>query len=552
MNNNIPGFKGEICFSGGSDYETARQQYATSSYPTKDMSPYMIAFPKDEADISLGIQFAKDQGKKIVARSGGHQYTGKSSGGDDTVVFDMEYFSDRSIEVVDGKKFATVGPGLRLEKIAAFFKDNHVTIPHGECPKVAIGGHAQTGGYGHLARSFGLALDWVRSFDIILADGKKRTITHPTLYNNAGSEIDEQLNRDIFWAVLGGNAGSFGIVTQYTFECIQDEDHPNSYGYTCTRLYDKNVYKNLMKCVQDWSQRIDNDTLPPGLDFMMTVASDAFSSIFDRFAVSLLLVELVYADIKNKDGSDVDYMAEFQPIKYAAGSDMSGTDKFLDTVSNIADLLGADDQFGEVDAKKSLSELSYSFVRKPPISITEDGREFKYPYKKRVNCTVNALSDTFIDKFANMIDKVVDQETGSGVHLVFQMVFGGSKYKENGDLGYTSIPHRDLNFQFVFDLFYERGCEKKAIDFQDEMQKIVEDHFNSDGQEQRMFWGTFNTQGQGVIGSANDIRDPAVRKMFYDSEDQYKRLQEIKKQVDPTDIFSTELTVKLPGTPDRC
>ena len=102
MNNNIPGFEGELYFSDSSGYCDKRKQYATSSYPTKDMSPYMIAYPKNEADIALGIQFAKEHAKKIVARSGGHQYTGKSSGDDDTVVFDMEYFADKAIRTVDG------------------------------------------------------------------------------------------------------------------------------------------------------------------------------------------------------------------------------------------------------------------------------------------------------------------------------------------------------------------------------------------------------------------------------------------------------------------
>ena len=56
----------------------------------------------------------------------------------------------RGVQVV-----AVVGVGNRLVDIATFFSQNHVTIPHGECPTVGIGGHAQTGGYGHLLRSFG-------------------------------------------------------------------------------------------------------------------------------------------------------------------------------------------------------------------------------------------------------------------------------------------------------------------------------------------------------------------------------------------------------------
>jgi FAD/FMN-containing dehydrogenase len=41
---------------------------------------------------------------------------------------------------------------------------------------VNIGGHAQTGGYGHIQHSFGLGIDYVQAFDIILADGTSKQV----------------------------------------------------------------------------------------------------------------------------------------------------------------------------------------------------------------------------------------------------------------------------------------------------------------------------------------------------------------------------------------
>ena len=43
----------------------------------------------------------------------------------------------------------------------------------------------------------------------------------------------------LFRGVLGGNAGSFGIVTKYYFEAIKDEDHPNSWAFSKFRFYTK-------------------------------------------------------------------------------------------------------------------------------------------------------------------------------------------------------------------------------------------------------------------------------------------------------------------------
>lgn len=50
---------------------------------------------------------------------------------------------------------------------------------------------------------------------------------------------EDNLNIELFRGVLGGNAGSFGIVTKYYFNSIKDEDHPNSYGFSKIRVFSK-------------------------------------------------------------------------------------------------------------------------------------------------------------------------------------------------------------------------------------------------------------------------------------------------------------------------
>jgi FAD/FMN-containing dehydrogenase len=72
-----------------------------------------------------------------------------------------------------------VGPRVPLTDLAAEFNRLGITIPHGECPLVNIGGHAQTGGYGHFDRSFGLALDHVMAITMVLADGSIKTVGRP-------------------------------------------------------------------------------------------------------------------------------------------------------------------------------------------------------------------------------------------------------------------------------------------------------------------------------------------------------------------------------------
>lgn len=136
------------------------------------MTPYLIAYPEDKNDIAEMLRHARELKKNVVARSGGHQYSGLSSGGDNTIVLSMDNFSS----VTKKNELIEVGPCVSLKKLSQKLQDFKVSIPHGECPFVNIGGHAQTGGFGHIIHSFGLCLDYIQKFDIVLADGSERTV----------------------------------------------------------------------------------------------------------------------------------------------------------------------------------------------------------------------------------------------------------------------------------------------------------------------------------------------------------------------------------------
>ncbi|MGB5055141.1 MAG: FAD-binding protein, partial [Nitrospirales bacterium] len=500
----IPNFEGDVYQKGDRDYESKTEQYATSSFPPAQMSPFMVAYPRHDADVAAAIAFAKKNGKRIVARSGGHSYSGKSSGGSDTIVLSMDAFAD----ILISDHMAEVGPAVKLTTLARAFKGFEfllikrpgITIPHGECPMVCIGGHAQTGGYGHLLRGFGLAQDRVQAIDIITADGRKRFLTRPAPGNSPLTE-DETL----FWGVLGGNAGSFGVVTNYRLECVRDTAHPHSYGFAMTRTYRKTTYALLMKEAQKWTQQVEAGTLKSGIDFMMSVASADGLRFFP-----VMLIELVHSNLGG-DTEIVDGDAEFSAIITAANQE--GT--VISTRSG----------------PRFLSYLSDDFVRRG----LKDGREFEYPYKKRVNTTSNALTDAFVDGFVDLVDEAVNTD---GVKLIFQMGIGGGVYRNSDRRAATSIPHRDYVFCLVYDLFYQNGHEADAEALQRKMQQLVDAHFSPD-QEQRAFWGSF--------GDTN-MADPTIRKMYYDNDGVYKRLQELKRRVDPDDIFHTNLSVQLPAT----
>ena len=58
----------------------------------------------------------------------------------------------------------------RLGALDKYMAERGAFLPHGECSKVCVGGHAQSGGFSvDCPRSFGFFVDYVQEFDMLLA-----------------------------------------------------------------------------------------------------------------------------------------------------------------------------------------------------------------------------------------------------------------------------------------------------------------------------------------------------------------------------------------------
>jgi hypothetical protein len=145
------------------------------------------------------------------------------------------------------------------------------------------------------------------------------------------------------------------------------------------RRYKKVSFLKLMKQVQTWTKGIADGTLAPGIDFMMTVESARAW----YFPIPGLIVEAVDANLGGPN----------QPV--------NGDQRFRSIIKSARTGLFFLEPRVTQKGPKSLSALADSFVRRPPMT-TDRGREFKFPYKKRINCTMEALSDDFVREFVDM------------------------------------------------------------------------------------------------------------------------------------------------------
>jgi FAD/FMN-containing dehydrogenase len=97
---------------------------------------------------------------------------------------------------------ASVGAGASLASLYQVVAPYKLAFTGGSCPTVGVSGHLLGGGYGYLARPFGLACDSLLSVDLVDPEGRQ-------------IHADAQQNPDLFWACRGGGGGSFGIATNY-------------------------------------------------------------------------------------------------------------------------------------------------------------------------------------------------------------------------------------------------------------------------------------------------------------------------------------------------
>jgi FAD/FMN-containing dehydrogenase len=228
------GLRGHLLLPGNAAYESARHVLNGSI----DKHPALIVQPTGPADIGTAVDFARDHDLLIAVKCGGHSYAGKSTC-DGGMMIDLSTFRDVRIDLPNRSAFVTGGSllgQLDHESMALGMVTTAGTVSH-----TGVGGLTTGGGFGRVGRRFGLALDNVKSVDVVSADGQLRH-----------ASADE--NPDLYWAVRGGG-GNFGVVTSFEFQLhpMERQVIGGSIVYPMAKVRD------LLAVYADYSPRCPDD-----------------------------------------------------------------------------------------------------------------------------------------------------------------------------------------------------------------------------------------------------------------------------------------------------
>jgi FAD/FMN-containing dehydrogenase len=182
-------------------------------------------------DAAVVLSFVREHDLPFVVRSGGHCFAGHSSTGG--VVLDVTPMDQVRL---DGD-LVTVGAGARLGAVNDRLQRDGSALPAGTCPTVGIAGLALAGGLGILGRRHGLTSDRMVSAQVVLADG--RIVV-----------CDDDHEPDLFWALRGGGAGNFGVVTSFVFRTVPA---PRVVNFHLAWGFDRAAAAELVEAWQGWA-----------------------------------------------------------------------------------------------------------------------------------------------------------------------------------------------------------------------------------------------------------------------------------------------------------
>jgi FAD/FMN-containing dehydrogenase len=188
---------GTVLLSGHPAYDNVRKIWNGMH----DKRPALIARCVNSSDISKAVTFARERQLLVAVRGGGHSWPGLSvcDGG---IMVDLSLMNTVTVDAAARRAHA--GGGALLNALDTAARQHGLITTAGVVSHTGIGGFTLGGGFGRLNRKFGLAIDNLRSAEIITAHGAIRTVS-------------EDQDPDLFWAIRGGG-GNFGVVSQFEYE----------------------------------------------------------------------------------------------------------------------------------------------------------------------------------------------------------------------------------------------------------------------------------------------------------------------------------------------
>jgi len=189
-------FSGQLLQQSDPGYDDARRVHNGLI----DKRPTLIARCRNVADIVDAVNLARENSLEVAVKGGGHNVAGRGTI-DGGLLIDLSLM--KAIHVDPATRTARAQGGVTWGEYNRETQLHGLASTGGVISTTGIGGLTLGGGLGWLMPKYGMAVDNLRSAQIVTADGRVLTASK-----------DE--NADLFWGIRGGG-GNFGIAASLEF-----------------------------------------------------------------------------------------------------------------------------------------------------------------------------------------------------------------------------------------------------------------------------------------------------------------------------------------------
>lgn len=229
-------FSGQLLQPADAGYEEARKVHNG----LVDKRPALIARCRGVADVVDAVNLARKLNLEVAVRGGGHNVAGRATV-DGGLMIDLHPMKGihvdpraRTVQAQGGVTWAEFNRETQLHGLA---------VTGGVVSTTGIAGLTLGGGLGWLMGKYGLALDNLRSVEIVTAEGKVLR-----------ARQDEE--PDLFWALRGGG-GNFGVATSFEYQL--HPVGPTITGGLIAHPFDR--ARDLLKFLRDFTASLPDEFL---------------------------------------------------------------------------------------------------------------------------------------------------------------------------------------------------------------------------------------------------------------------------------------------------
>jgi FAD/FMN-containing dehydrogenase len=177
-----------LIWPGSDGYDAARQAWNLHA----DQRPACICVARTVQDVQAAVAYARDAGLTVAPQGTGH--LGQALPSLEGTLLLKTALHDGDVEVDPVKRTAHIKAGARWGDVVDAVTPHGLAVMHGSSPSVGVIGYLVAGGLSFYGRKHGLAVNHVRSMEVVTPDGVHR-------------HVDAEHNRDLFYALRGGSGG---------------------------------------------------------------------------------------------------------------------------------------------------------------------------------------------------------------------------------------------------------------------------------------------------------------------------------------------------------